>query len=100
MNLPYRLRHLVSLAFAAAAGVLLQEGLLSAELKWQDASGYRWRQVAVQEKGRAGFTRLSPEATGINFTNVVSDAAVARNRILENGSGVALGDVDGDGWCD
>src|SRR5439155_21080141 len=24
----------------------------------------------------------------------------AKNRILENGSGVALGDVDGDGWCD
>jgi hypothetical protein len=38
--------------------------------------------------------------TGIYFTNRLSDASAAENRILENGSGVALGDVDGDGWCD
>jgi hypothetical protein len=34
------------------------------------------------------------------FSNHLSDASAAKNRILENGSGVALGDVDGDGWCD
>jgi hypothetical protein len=36
----------------------------------------------------------------VTFTNLLSDASAARNQILLNGSGVALGDVDGDGWCD
>ncbi|MFZ9856646.1 MAG: FG-GAP repeat domain-containing protein, partial [Limisphaerales bacterium] len=34
------------------------------------------------------------------FTNVLSDLEVAQNRLREVGSGVALGDVDGDGWTD
>jgi hypothetical protein len=43
---------------------------------------------------------MDPASTGVSFTNHLTDANVALNRILENGSGVALGDVDGDGWCD
>lgn len=43
---------------------------------------------------------MAPGVTGICFTNHLSDASAAMNRILENGSGVALGDVDGDGRCD
>jgi len=50
--------------------------------------------------GKTGFTRLPADQAGIAFTNLLSDALVAQNRILENGSGVALGDVDGDGLCD
>src|SRR5262245_19481586 len=48
----------------------------------------------------AGFTRLDPAQTGIHFTNQVSLKAVAQNRLIEDGSGVAAGDIDGDGWCD
>ena len=48
----------------------------------------------------AGFTRLEPEQTGLRFTNQVSVKLVARNRLIEDGSGVAAGDVDGDGLCD
>jgi len=69
-------------------------------LNWQDGPGYRWKEVSVPANGRTGFTRLSAEITGMTFTNVLSDPAVARNRILEIGSGVALGDVDGDGRSD
>jgi hypothetical protein len=36
----------------------------------------------------------------VGFRNHLSDRTVAYNRVYENGSGVALGDVDGDGWCD
>ena len=48
----------------------------------------------------AGFTRLEPAQTGLQFTNKVSLKAVARNRLIEDGSGVAAGDVDSDGLCD
>jgi enediyne biosynthesis protein E4 len=56
----------------------------------------------VQPIGTAktGFSLLLPLETGIQFSNVLSDAAVAKNQILLLGSGVALGDVDGDGRCD
>jgi len=47
-----------------------------------------------------GFVPIPPATTGIAFTNSLSDADAANNRILENGSGIALGDVDGDGLCD
>lgn len=43
---------------------------------------------------------MRPEETGVTFTNVLSDARAAENQIRLNGSGVALGDIDGDGWCD
>ncbi len=47
-----------------------------------------------------GFETLPDETTGITFVNRLSDRQVAENRIRENGSGTALGDIDGDGWTD
>jgi hypothetical protein len=73
----------------------------AAPLRWQPSSWGRWAALDVPGSGgQAGFTRLAPAATGVAFTNLLDDASVAVNRIFENGSGVALGDVDGDGWCD
>jgi hypothetical protein len=40
------------------------------------------------------------EKTGIQFQNTVSDSALVRNRVVGQGAGVALGDVDGDGLVD
>ncbi|MBX3735041.1 MAG: VCBS repeat-containing protein, partial [Verrucomicrobiae bacterium] len=48
----------------------------------------------------AGFRRLPGSETGLQFTNSLSAAISLTNTIVNNGSGVALGDVDGDGWCD
>ena len=50
--------------------------------------------------GQAGFTPLDGRSTGIRFQNVVSDSALLRNRILGQGAGIALGDVDSDGLVD
>src|SRR5262245_35613279 len=72
----------------------------SAGLNWHAEHGYRWLDLPVPLQGRNGFTLLPPETTGIFFTNHLSDALAAQNRILQNGSGVALGDADGDGLCD
>src|SRR5206468_3363898 len=69
-------------------------------LDWQQGAGFRSAALPIAAGGKTGFTLRSPETTGIPFSNQLSDLAAAKNRILENGSGVALGDIDGDGWCD
>ena len=62
--------------------------------------GYRSHALKVPTGGNAGFTRLPGRLSGITFSNHLSDASAAANQIRLNGSGVAAGDVDGDGWCD
>lgn len=47
-----------------------------------------------------GFELLDARAAGIDFTNRVPDSRYLTNQIPLNGSGVALGDVDGDGRPD
>jgi len=49
---------------------------------------------------QSAFSLLSHEITGVDFTNTLSEAKAAENQIRLNGSGVALGDIDGDGRCD
>ncbi|MBI2927877.1 MAG: VCBS repeat-containing protein [Verrucomicrobia bacterium] len=56
--------------------------------------------MSVPTTGRSGFTQIPGERTGVLFTNVLSEAHSLTNHIVLNGSGVAAGDVDGDGWCD
>src|SRR5436190_1054166 len=86
-----------------ALGLLL--GLIcchspAANLDWVQGSGFRSAALPIPKEGKAGFTLLPPAATGINFTNILTDEKAAENQIRLNGSGVACGDVDGDGWCD
>lgn len=71
-----------------------------APLEWRVGAGFRSAPLSVPSAGRAGFSQLFEAQTGIAFTNYLSDAAVAENQIRLIGGGVALGDVDGDGWCD
>src|SRR4051812_48328225 len=70
------------------------------KLDWQMAHGYRSAALRISSSGEAGFTLLPSNQTGILFTNSISEHRHLTNQILLNGSGVAAGDVDGDGWCD
>ncbi|PYM15683.1 MAG: hypothetical protein DME18_03605 [Verrucomicrobia bacterium] len=92
----------LSVQLRAISGSLFFTLILSGgvDSDWHNAPGYRWKDLPAAVNRRTGFTMLPPETTGIFFTNHLSDEAAARNRVLQNGSGVALGDVDGDGWCD
>lgn len=56
--------------------------------------------LSVPIQARSGFTLLSPADTGLSFTNALPEQRHLTNQILLNGSGVAAGDVDGDGRCD
>lgn len=68
--------------------------------QWQEGNGYRFAELLLPKTGKTGFSLLAPEATGIFFTNFLAQERHLTNQILLNGSGVACGDVDGDGWCD
>ena len=62
----------------------------------QGSEGYRCFPLQVPKTGAAGFTLLDPAQTGLYFTNTLTAQHAAQNQIRLNGSGVALGDVDGD----
>lgn len=70
------------------------------KLEWKQADGYRIAALPVTAKGQPGFTLLAPNETNVRFTNSLSESRALLNQNLLNGSGVALGDYDGDGWCD
>ena len=69
-------------------------------LDWKPAAGHRFAGVAPPAPGKAGFESLDAARIGITFANMVPTPRHLTNQILLNGSGVAAGDVDGDGWCD
>lgn len=68
--------------------------------RWEVASTHRWTELPSPRGGGAGFQQLDSTATGVKFTNSVREDDVAQNQHLLNGSGVAIGDVNGDGWPD
>lgn len=72
----------------------------SGPMDWQTNGPSRFRSLQVPTDGKPGFQLIASQNSGITFSNRLSLAAVAQNRLLEIGSGVALGDVDGDGWVD
>jgi hypothetical protein len=72
----------------------------SRALEWHNEKEFRWADLEVPKAGRTGFTLLSPEQTGITFTNNLAEEEGVANRVLWNGSGVALGDYDNDGLID
>jgi hypothetical protein len=70
------------------------------ESNWTEGEGYRSRPVNGTPGAAAGFKEMSATATGVWFTNELRDDLYFTNAVAHNGSGVALGDVDGDGRVD
>ena len=73
---------------------------ISPAVNWRPGAGARLAAVQAVGAGKTGFTLLAPSQTGIVFTNLLPEARHLTNQILPNGSGVAAGDIDADGWCD
>ncbi len=67
---------------------------------WRELPGGRVRELSPPASGHSGFVRIPSAESGLTFTNRLSDQRAAANQIRLNGSGVALGDVNGDGACD
>src|SRR6267142_3369698 len=68
--------------------------------EWHQEKGFRWVELPLPKEGKTGFKLLSPKETGINFTNTLELRAGEANRVLFNGSGVAVGDYNNDGLPD
>jgi len=83
---------LLSLSLAAEA--------LGQALDWRDHGSHRLAKLTIRPSDRDGFELLPGNKTGMLFSNKLSRLLVARNRNLANGSGVAIGDIDGDGLAD
>jgi len=90
----------MSMKIPAVLSGLVLSSCLTLALDWKQGNGFRSAALVVPQNGRTGFTLLSPSSTGILFTNFLSEERYRANQVLLNGSGVAAGDVDGDGWCD
>ena len=67
---------------------------------WTEAGTYRWRALAGLSGEGTGFTALDADRTGVDFVNEVAMERRLQNQLLTHGSGVAIGDVDGDGLPD
>ena len=71
--------------------------LCAADQTWHQERNYKWSELQVPPEGKPGFTLLPPEQTGITFTNPMDERVLATNRVLPNGSGVAIGDIYNNG---
>src|SRR4026208_395557 len=81
----------------AAVTFTMSSLYLASPAQWQQGIGFRSSPLTPLATGKPGFTLLSSDQTGIDFTNHLSDAKAAETQIRLNGSGVALGDINGDG---
>ena len=89
------------LKWAGAAGLALRGAawVACAASSWLHAAPAA-ESLAGAGAGGVGFDLVDAAGAGVTFRNRVSPEAYGRNLNLLNGSGVALGDVDGDGRCD
>jgi len=69
-------------------------------LEWREYEAYRRAELDVSADGKSGFEKLDSSITGVAFRNYLPAEDMARNRNYLNGSGVAAGDIDEDGWVD
>ena len=91
--------HLARVWLAAAYCLSLFTLTLRAS-DWVAGQGSRYRELKLPATGKTYFQELPASVTGITFTNFLSEEKGLENSLTLSGSGVAAGDIDGDGWCD
>lgn len=70
------------------------------ELVWHQENGVQWAELVSNPGENTGFRKLSASRTHVTFRNDVSQSLKDQNRHYLNGSGVAVADIDNDGFQD
>lgn len=84
--------------FLTAIGVGLGGETLCAVA--EAADGFRTARLQPILGSQPGFRLQPSEVTGVDFVNDLSRETALTNAVVLNGAGLAIGDVDGDGWAD
>ncbi len=75
-------------------------GCTDSPADWTQRDGFRYQELNVQGRSLTGFTEVNSRRSGIMAVNAVSQDAIVANRHMMHGSGIAIGDVSGDGLPD
>ena len=76
-------------------------GCTEKDPEWKKGQIYKVEPLSQPIGSNApGFTEVNPSETGVIAANKIGQKEVIENQHLMHGSGVALGDVNGDGWVD
>lgn len=95
----FKRQNLICLSLIFAFGFLFGCSS-SSDLEWVEENGYKWAEVSPGFFGSTGFKQLSSSRTNITFVNSMSREKIGENRHFLNGSGVAAGDINGNGLVD
>jgi hypothetical protein len=104
-----KIHEICGLASVRGWALLLLVAELSSVVSRAGAAGLTWTEgtnarIATVSLGvvepRAGLTALGAELTGVTFTNELQGDLSLTNAVAHNGAGLAIGDVNGDGWPD
>ncbi len=93
------MKHLAVIATGLFTLLSLAGCAADPSVTWHEAADYRWAELAVTG-GAAGFEEVPASKAGVAFANMLREDQLLANRHYMNGSGVATGDVDGDGRPD
>lgn len=89
-----------SLLLCSICSLINCTNTIKKEYDWKQKEGYRWAELSPGMNSQTGFEKRSSPGTDISFRNNLTKEDITDNRHYLNGSGVAAGDVDGDGWTD
>jgi hypothetical protein len=89
-----------AIAFGAAWIFLVLPCAAAPALPWAQQPGLRSLPVNPEPSGKPGFTSMLSANTGVTFTNQLEGDLYLTNAVAHNGAGVAIGDIDADGWPD
>jgi len=71
---------------------------------WREGSGYQYQLIPMDQIGEGsisgGFELVPSDQSGVKVPLTLNEEAILSNQNYMNGSGLALGDFDADGWCD
>ena len=69
-------------------------------IEWTEFEEGRFRPLQFAGSADAAFTPVPSRTTGVLSAPTITERQRLGNRTLSHGTGVALGDIDGDGWVD